>query len=81
MNATGVEAQVTDNGCGFDPEQTLIRAAQAGRLGLVAMHERVRLLGGRCRIDSQPGGPTVVSVALERWEPLAGPATQSRVSA
>jgi signal transduction histidine kinase len=81
VNATGVEAQVTDNGCGFDPEQTLIRAAHAGRLGLVAMHERVRLLGGQCRIDSRPGGPTVVSVALERWEPLAGPATQSRVSA
>jgi len=69
-NAEGVEAQVIDDGQGFDLEPTLIRAAREGRLGLVAMHERVRLLGGQCRIDSRPGGPTVVSVALERWEPL-----------
>jgi signal transduction histidine kinase len=70
VNAEGVEAQITDNGRGFDLEATLIRAARRGRLGLVAMHERVRLLGGQCRIDSRPGGPTVVSIALERWEPL-----------
>jgi signal transduction histidine kinase len=80
-NANGVEAQVTDNGRGFDLEQTLIRAAHEGRLGMVAIHERVRLLGGRCRIDSRPGGPTVVSVALERWEPLVGEVQPSRVSA
>jgi signal transduction histidine kinase len=70
-NAEGVEAQVIDDGRGFDLEPTLIRAAHDGRLGLVAIHERVRLLGGQCRIDSRPGGPTVISVALERWEPLA----------
>jgi signal transduction histidine kinase len=70
-NSEGVEAQIVDNGRGFDLEATLIRTAREGRLGLVAMHERVRLLGGQCRIDSRPGGPTVVSVTLERWEPLA----------
>lgn len=69
-NSEGVEAQVTDNGHGFDPEPTLIRAGREGRLGLVAMHERARLLGGQCHIESSPGGPTVVSVSLERWEPL-----------
>lgn len=81
VNANGVEAQVTDNGRGFDLERTLIRAAREGRLGLVAIHERVRLLGGRCRIDSRPGGPTTVSVALERWEPLAHEVQPSRVPA
>jgi signal transduction histidine kinase len=70
VNKEGVEAQITDNGSGFDLEATLMRAARRGRLGLVAMHERVRLLGGQCRIDSRPGGPTVVSVSLERWEPI-----------
>jgi signal transduction histidine kinase len=70
-NDEGVEAQVTDNGRGFDLEPTLMRAARRGRLGLVAIHERVRLLGGQCRIDSRIGGPTVVRVGLERWEPLA----------
>jgi signal transduction histidine kinase len=80
-NAQGVEAQIVDNGGGFDLEPTLIRAARKGRLGLVAMHERVRLLGGQCRIDSRPGGPTVVSIALERWEPLVRDGQRSRVSA
>ena len=69
-NSEGVEAQVVDDGDGFDLEPTLIRAARQGRLGLVAMHERARMLGGQCRIDSRPGGPTVVSVALERWDPF-----------
>jgi signal transduction histidine kinase len=65
-----VEARVTDDGRGFDLESTLMRAAREGRIGLLAMNERVRLLGGQCRIDSRPGGPTVVSIALEPWLPL-----------
>lgn len=80
-NSEGVEARVSDNGHGFDLEPTLIRAAREGRLGLVAMHERVRLLGGQCRIDSRPGGPTVISVALDRWEPLAQDTQSTRESA
>jgi signal transduction histidine kinase len=80
VNTAGVEAEIVDNGRGFDLEATLIRAARKGRLGLVAMHERVRLLGGQCRIDSRPGGPTVVSIALERWEPLVHDAQQKHVS-
>ena len=62
--STGVEATITDDGRGFDPETTLVDAARAGHLGLVGMHERVRMLGGSTRIDSRPGGPTVISVAL-----------------
>jgi signal transduction histidine kinase len=81
VNETGVEAQVADNGQGFDPEPTLMRAARSGRLGLVAIHERVRLLGGQCRIDSHIGGPTVVWVGLERWEPLVNDAQPSRLTA
>jgi signal transduction histidine kinase len=80
VNAQGVEAQVLDDGCGFDLEATLIRAARKGRLGLVAMHERVRLLGGQCRIESRPGGPTLISIALERWEPLVHENQLSHVS-
>jgi signal transduction histidine kinase len=63
----GIRAEVTDDGRGFDPETTVARAVQAGRLGLVGMHERVRLLGGETQIQSQPGGPTVVSAVLPRW--------------
>jgi signal transduction histidine kinase len=81
VDAEGVELRVTDNGCGFELEPTLMRAARAGRLGLVAIHERARLLGGQGRIDSRPGGPTIVSVALERWEPLVNGGQIVRASA
>jgi signal transduction histidine kinase len=63
----GIRAEVSDDGRGFDPETTVARAARAGRLGLVGMHERVRMLGGQTQIDSRPGGPTVVSAVLPRW--------------
>jgi signal transduction histidine kinase len=67
----GVEASVADDGRGFDPESTLVRAARGGHLGLVGMHERVRLLGGRTRIESRPGGPTVISMSLPPFERTA----------
>jgi signal transduction histidine kinase len=60
----GVIASVTDDGQGFDPERALVKAAREGHLGLVGMHERVRMLGGKTQIDSRPGGPTVISVIL-----------------
>ena len=46
------------------------RAAQRGRLGLVGIGERVRMLGGTFEIDSRPGGPTTLRFSLPRWEPL-----------
>jgi signal transduction histidine kinase len=70
VDAHGAEAKVIDNGLGFDLESTLMRTAREGRVGLLAMHERVRLLGGQCRIESRPGGPTAISVTLGRWLPL-----------
>jgi len=65
--AQGVTLAVTDDGRGFDPAATLPRARREGHLGVVGMHERVRMLGGETRIESRPGGPTVVSVALPPW--------------
>lgn len=67
-----IAGEVVDNGCGFDVEATLLCAARDGHLGLVGIHERARLLGGHSRIDSQPGGPTVLSIVLPRWQPVAG---------
>lgn len=63
----GLRVEVADDGTGFDPETTLVQAACGGHLGLVGMHERVRILGGRTQIDSRPGGPTVISATLPRW--------------
>jgi signal transduction histidine kinase len=77
----GIMAKVTDNGRGFDLEPTLMRAARDGRVGLLAINERVRLLGGRCRIESRRGGPTVIAVWLERWLPLRDESQPRRASA
>jgi signal transduction histidine kinase len=63
----GLQVRITDDGRGFDPETTLVQAARAGHLGLVGMHERVRMLGGSTCIDSRPGGPTVISATLPPW--------------
>jgi signal transduction histidine kinase len=68
-----VDATVTDDGRGFDPETALVSAARRGHLGLVGMHERVRLLGGQTKIDSRPGGPTVISVSLPAWPVIESP--------
>jgi signal transduction histidine kinase len=63
-----LEAQIFDNGQGFDVDQTLIRAAKRGRLGLVGIGERIRLLGGTFDVRSGPGG-TTLSLKLPRWKP------------
>jgi signal transduction histidine kinase len=63
-----VEATVVDDGHGFDPETALVKAAREGHLGLVGMHERVQMLGGTTRIDSRPGGPTIISARLPASE-------------
>jgi signal transduction histidine kinase len=67
---THISVEVTDNGRGFDVERTLVQAARKGRLGLVGMSERVRLLGGRFDLQSSRGGPTTVSAMIPRWRPL-----------
>jgi signal transduction histidine kinase len=48
---------VEDDGRGFDPGRTR-------GLGLLGMEERVKLLGGRLEIQSQPGNGTVLRVTL-----------------
>jgi signal transduction histidine kinase len=67
----GTEAQIEDDGRGFEVADTLIRAAKRGRLGLVGMGERMRLLGGSFDVQSRPGGPTTVSLLLPQWQPIA----------
>ena len=70
--ATGVRLtlQVVDNGCGFNVRETANAAARRGRLGIVGMHERVRLLGGVLSIASTPGVGTTISASIPAWRPL-----------
>ncbi|HWQ24033.1 MAG TPA: sensor histidine kinase [Gaiellaceae bacterium] len=67
---SAIEVRIVDDGMGFEVERALAKAAQRGRLGLVGMGERVRMLGGTFEIESAPGGPTTLTVTLPRWEPL-----------
>jgi signal transduction histidine kinase len=57
-----VRLRVTDDGCGFDPEQ----ARDHGRphLGLLGMHERAYSIGGTLDVQSSPGQGTVISVKV-----------------
>jgi signal transduction histidine kinase len=68
---SAIEVQVSDNGMGFEVERALAKAAQRGRLGLVGIAERTRMLGGTFDLESAPGGPTTLKLTLPRWEPLA----------
>ncbi|HKI33675.1 MAG TPA: MHYT domain-containing protein [Gemmataceae bacterium] len=50
-----LELAVRDDGVGFDMGAAQRRAAEQDSLGLLGMAERVQLLGGRLRVESQPG--------------------------
>jgi signal transduction histidine kinase len=67
--AEELRAEVLDDGQGFEVELTLVAAARSGRLGLVGMSERVRLLEGRLDVESRLGGPTRVAATIPRWRP------------
>jgi signal transduction histidine kinase len=58
-SGAGVSVRVSDDGRGFDPEQSRGRG-----YGLVGMRERAELVGGRIEIASKPGGGTTVTAAL-----------------
>ena len=69
MRRSSIEVRVVDDGQGFEVGRALARAAQRGRLGIVGIGERVRMLGGSFEIDSAPGGPTMLTFALPRVQP------------
>jgi signal transduction histidine kinase len=56
--------RIRDNGKGFDPRRTPVRAARQGRIGLAGMAKRVQLLGGSLDITSQQGGPTTITAVV-----------------
>ena len=68
----GVEVDIVDDGDGFDVDRTLIGAARRGRLGLVGVAERVRMLGGTFDVRSAPGSGTRLELTLPRWTGATG---------
>ncbi len=58
----GFSLRVRDDGQGFDAEQGL--RVRPGHLGLAAMREQVEIIGGRLKLESQPGTGTTLGVWL-----------------
>jgi signal transduction histidine kinase len=57
-----VTMKVEDNGKGFEPPTLIDHPTTSGKLGLIGMHERARLLGGSLSVKSAPGAGTRVVV-------------------
>ena len=53
-----------DNGGGFDPSQVAGRRATGRGMGLAALDERARMLGGTLKIRSQPGSGTRLTCVI-----------------
>ena len=60
-----VYLDIADDGVGFDPVE-VAGNKQRQSLGLLTMKERALAVGGRCRIESQPGQGTRVIVEVPR---------------
>jgi signal transduction histidine kinase len=60
----GLVVEVADDGAGFVVNESLY---VPGHLGLLAMKERAQLVGGWCRIVSEPGA----GAKIEFWVPTA----------
>ena len=65
---TGDEARlrVADNGRGFDREEAVRRADEAGRYGLLLAETHLRTVGGRMDVHTAPGAGTTIVLTLRR---------------
>jgi len=55
---------VKDDGKGFELPERMEDLTVAGRLGLAGMQERAQLIGGRLRLQSEPGKGTTVTLEI-----------------
>lgn len=61
---------IQDQGAGFDPQ----KEAPEDSYGILSMKERVQLLGGVMKIDSEPGAGTQITIIV----PLEGEENNER---
>ena len=59
-----VRLSVKDNGNGFNVPQNTEDLASTGKLGLVGMHERTKLLDGKLTLESRLGKGTIVTIEI-----------------
>jgi signal transduction histidine kinase/ligand-binding sensor domain-containing protein len=69
FNRSGLQVEIEDDGCGFDP--SIIQSSNGRHYGLIGMRERAEKLGGDFLLTSSPGKGTQVrlSVPLAKTEP------------
>jgi two-component system sensor histidine kinase UhpB len=61
---TKVRGLIADNGCGFDAQAALLSDENGRGLGLHGMQERVELVDGLLRFESQPGEGTTIHLEI-----------------
>jgi CheY-like chemotaxis protein len=61
---------ITDDGDGFDADQ--LKSSGSSHFGLIFMQERMEQIGGSLKIDSIPGGGTVLSLDVPIREKQEG---------
>jgi signal transduction histidine kinase len=66
VDAGALRVTIRDDGRGFDPAQV-----PSDRFGIRTMISRAQLVGGDLQVDSQPGGPTIVSFTVDGAGPPA----------
>ena len=59
-----LELVVRDSGAGFEVASTQEQAATRGSLGLLGMRERVEILGGTLKVESEPGRGTRIRASF-----------------
>jgi signal transduction histidine kinase len=62
-----IKMTIADDGQGFEAPGKIEGMVSAGRLGLMGMHERARLLNGTLQIKSAPGQGTELTVTIP-WQ-------------
>jgi ligand-binding sensor domain-containing protein/signal transduction histidine kinase len=65
----GLEIDVSDDGRGFNPREA---TSADGHYGIIGMTERVKLLGGTLRIDSEPAKGTRLRASIPRRHKVMG---------
>lgn len=59
-----VKLSIIDNGVGFEMPDILSSFARRGKLGVMSMQERARLVNGSLSIKSEVGGGTTITVEM-----------------
>jgi signal transduction histidine kinase len=61
---SSVTVEIEDDGVGFDPDGIAAEPGSLRGIGVLGMRERIEIVGGTLRIDSEPGGGTHVIMTV-----------------